>query len=96
VSISLHGSAAGEPSSARDGYIYWMGTETYGVKWQDFKLVLVDQKFSTDVVGRLSVPRIINLITDPQEREHYSLPFMHSWTVSHFNRILDAFHASVA
>lgn len=28
-------------SSARDGYLYWMGPELYGVKWRNFKLVLV-------------------------------------------------------
>jgi arylsulfatase A-like enzyme len=30
--------------SHRDGYIYWMGPEMYGVKWHNFKLVLVAQK----------------------------------------------------
>jgi len=28
-------------TSNRDGYIYWMGPQTYGVKWHNFKLVLV-------------------------------------------------------
>jgi arylsulfatase A-like enzyme len=58
-----------QPSSQRDGYIYWMGPAIYGVKWQNFKLALVAQKYSTDPVGKLSSPRLINLITDPQERE---------------------------
>jgi arylsulfatase len=43
----------------------------------------------------LSSPRIINLITDPQEREPLDLPLMHSWTVTHFNRLLGEFQASV-
>lgn len=46
-------------------------------------------------VGTLSSPRIINLITDPQEREPLDLPLMHSWTVTHFNRLLGEFQASV-
>jgi arylsulfatase len=84
-----------QPSSARDGYIYWMGAEMYGVKWQNFKLVLVAQKYSMDAAAKLSGPRIINLVTDPQEREPVSLPYLHSWTATHFNRLLGAFRASV-
>jgi arylsulfatase len=84
-----------QPSSARDGYLYWMGPEMYGVKWQNFKLVLVAQKYSTDDAAKLSGPRIINLVTDPQEREPVSLPYLHSWTAAHFNRLLSGFHKSV-
>jgi arylsulfatase len=85
---------ASSERSARDGYAYWMGPELYGVKWRNFKLVLVEQKYSTDPVGRLSAPKIVNLHADPQEREHLDLPHMHSWTAWHFNRILGEFHAS--
>ena len=81
--------------SAREGYIYWMGPEIYGVKWHDFKLVLVAQKYSSDAPGRLASPHVINLITDPQEREPLTLPHLHSWTATHFNRLLDEFRASV-
>jgi arylsulfatase len=81
-------------SSRRDGYIYWMGQEMYGVKWRNFKLVLVAQKYSTDAPARLATPRIINLTVDPQEREAVSVPYLHSWTVAHFNRLLGEFHKS--
>jgi arylsulfatase len=43
----------------------------------------------------LATPRVINLIKDPQEREPVSLPYMHSWTIGHFNRILTEFRESV-
>jgi arylsulfatase A-like enzyme len=82
-------------NSARDGLIYWMGPEMYGVKWRDFKLVLVVQKYMTDAGQRLATPHIINLITDPQEREPVSLPYLHSWTATHFNRIIAEFQATV-
>jgi arylsulfatase A-like enzyme len=81
--------------SNRDGFIYWMGSEMYGVKWRDFKLALIAQKYSTDPIGRLVSPRIINLVTDPQEREPISATYLHSWTVQHFNRILGDYHHSV-
>jgi arylsulfatase len=72
-----------------------MGPELYGVKWRNFKLAFVSQQYSTDPVGMLSSPRIINLVADPQEREPLDLPYMHSWTVTHFNRLLGEFQASV-
>jgi arylsulfatase len=72
-------------ASRRDGFIFWMGPEMYGAKWRNFKLALVQQKYSTDPVGKLSSPRIINLITDPQEREPFNAQHLHTWTVAHFN-----------
>ena len=85
-----------EPSSRRDGYLYWMGPELYGVKWRHFKLALVAQTHSTDPPQKLSSPRIINLVADPHEREAFDLPHLHSWAAVHFNRLLGAFHASTA
>jgi hypothetical protein len=84
-----------DASSQRDGYLYWMGPEMYGVKWRNFKLAFVTQTYSTDPVGHLSSPRIINLIADPQEREPMNLPYLHSWTVTHFNKLLADYQASV-
>jgi arylsulfatase len=86
--------AGKQESSARDGYVYWMGPEIYGVKWRNFKLALIEQTYSTDPVGKLASPRIINLVTDPHERESMDLPYLHSWTAAHFNRILGEFKAS--
>ncbi|MFN8517809.1 MAG: hypothetical protein U0667_00150 [Chloroflexota bacterium] len=83
-----------EPASLREGYPYWMGPELYGVKWRDFKLVLVSQVHLTDAPARLSTPRVINLLADPHEREPIDLPHLHSWTATHFNRLLAEFHAS--
>lgn len=65
------------PSScqlAATAYIYWMGREMYRVKWRNFKLVLVAQKYMSDTAAKLPTPRLINLTTDPQEREAVSLP----------------------
>lgn len=81
--------------SGREGYIYWMGKEMYGVKWRNFKLVLVTQKYLTDAPAKLATPRIINLTVDPHERETANMPYLHTWTVAHFNRIIADFEASV-
>jgi arylsulfatase len=40
--------------SAREGYIYWMGPQMYGVKWHNFKLVLIAQMQEQDVPARLA------------------------------------------
>jgi arylsulfatase A-like enzyme len=85
-----------QPGSGREGLIYWMGPEMYGVKWRDFKLVLVTQRYMMDPAQRLATPHIINLITDPQEREPVSLPHLHTWTATHFSRIIGEFQSSVA
>jgi arylsulfatase len=82
--------------SRREGYLYWMGETLYGVKWRHFKLKLVEQKYSTDPPTRLSSPHIVNLLTDPQEREPFNYRYTHSWTAQHFGRLMVGFHASVA
>jgi len=82
-------------SSARESYIYWMGPTMYGVKWRNFKLVLVAQRYMQDAAAKLPTPRLINLATDPQEREPASLPHLHTWAATHFNKIIGDFEASV-
>jgi hypothetical protein len=82
-------------SSHREGYIYWMGPQMYGVKWHNFKLVLVAQRYMQDAAAKLPTPRLINLTTDPQEREPVSLPYLHSWVATHFNRLIGEFEASI-
>jgi arylsulfatase len=58
-------------ASSRDGYVYWMGPEIYGVKWRNFKLVLVALMYMQDAAAKLPTPRLINLTVDPQEREGF-------------------------
>lgn len=84
------------PTSAREGYLYWMGQEVYGVKWRNFKLIMIAQTYLTDAPTRLATPHLINLTVDPQEREPNSLPYLHTWTVAHFDRLLADYAASVA
>lgn len=87
--------AGHQEASARDGFPYWMGEKLYGVKWRNFKLALVAQRYANDPPAELSSPHLINLITDPQEREPIDAQYLHSWTITHFNRILGEFRASV-
>jgi arylsulfatase len=84
------------PDSAREGYLYWMADKLYGAKWHNFKLKLVEQKHEFDPPHELSIPHLINLTVDPHEREPYPLPYLHTWTVAHFSKLIGAFKASVA
>jgi len=72
-----------------------MGDTLYGVKWQNFKLVMYLQKTLTDPSLKLMTPYVINLTVDPKERKPYDFPYMHSWTGVHFGKILKDFQESV-
>jgi arylsulfatase A-like enzyme len=82
--------------SARDGFLYWNGDKLYGAKWQNFKLVLVKQKYLTDPALNLAFPNIVNLMTDPKEREPVNALYMHTWTLAHFGKLMGDFAASLA
>jgi len=81
--------------SNREGFIYWNGEHMYGVKWRNFKLPLVRQKYIGDPALPLAFSFPINLIVDPKEREPYEPRYLHSWTFAHFSRILAEFNESV-
>ncbi|MGV6805746.1 MAG: arylsulfatase [Ruegeria sp.] len=82
-------------TSAREGFPYWMGDLMYGVKWRNFKVVLVLQKTFTDPALRLATPHIINLDVDPQEREPFNYPYIHSWVIAHAASIAAEFKKSL-
>lgn len=85
-----------EDTSSRDGFIYWNGPTMYGVKWRNFKLVMVQQKYLTDPALTLGFPHIVNLMTDPKEREPVNQRYIHTWTMAHFARLLKDYRDSVA
>ena len=62
----------------REGYLYWMGPDLYGVKWRQLQAGTQGTR-STRPTRPLGwpPPGIINLITDPQEREPMTLPYLH-------------------
>lgn len=82
--------------SNRDGFIYWNGAHMYGVKWRNFKLPMVQQKYIFDPALPVGFPFPVNLIVDPKEREPYEARYGHTWTFAHFLRIIGEFEQSVA
>jgi arylsulfatase len=49
-----------QEKSAREGFPYWNGETLYGVKWQNSKLVMYEQKVLTDPALKLPNPRSVN------------------------------------
>ena len=43
----------------------------------------------------LGFPHIVNLVTDPKEREPFNPVYLHSWTMAHFGRLMMEFAISV-
>ena len=83
------------PNSNRDGFLYWMGDTLFGVKWRNFKMVLVMQRTLTDPALHLTTPHLINLDTDPKEREPYDYPHIHTWVGAHTARLLMEYQKSL-
>lgn len=81
--------------SGRDGFPFWLCSELYGVKWRNFKFALVQQKTLTDPALRLPTPHLVNLDTDPKEREPMDYPYIHTWVGSHVAKILRDYQASI-
>jgi arylsulfatase A-like enzyme len=84
-----------EETSNREGFLYWNGEKLYGVKWQNFKLVLVEQTYFTDPALPLGFPHIVNLVPDPKEREPFNPVYLHTWTMAHFGRLMKEFAMNV-
>src|SRR5215469_631477 len=84
-----------QADSSREGFPFWMGSELYGVKWRNFKMVLAIQRTLSDPALRLPTPRLINLDTDPRECEPFDYPYIHTWVATHTEKILMEFEQSL-
>ncbi len=84
-----------QKESARDGFPYWMGPTMYGVKWKNFKFVYILKRNFADPEQKLATPHIVNLDTDPDEKQAYDYPYIHTWVASHAAEIVADFNKSV-
>lgn len=60
--------------SGRDGFVVYMGTDVFGVKWRNWKLHFNEQDDWSAIMRTYSMPRAYNLLTDPQERDNVLFP----------------------
>jgi len=64
-------------NSGRDGFIVYMGNDVFGVKWQNWKLHFKEQRGWNGVLREYTMPRVYNLMNDPQEIDNVLFP--HTW-----------------
>jgi arylsulfatase len=60
--------------SGRDGFVVYMGTDVFGVKWRNWKLHFNEQNDWSAVMRTYTMPRAYNLLSDPQERNNVLFP----------------------
>jgi arylsulfatase len=63
--------------SGREGFVVYMGNDVFGVKWGDWKLHFKEQDAWDTVLRTYTMPRVYNLLSDPQERDNVLFP--HTW-----------------
>ena len=60
--------------SGREGFIVYMGNDIFGVKWRDWKIHFKEQSGWNGVLREYTMPRVYNLMNDPQERDNVLFP----------------------
>jgi arylsulfatase A-like enzyme len=63
--------------SGREGFVVYMGNDVFGVKWRNWKLHLKEQEGWNGPLRTYTMPRLYNLLSDPQERDNVLFP--HTW-----------------
>jgi arylsulfatase len=63
-----------EEQSGREGFIVYMGNDIFAVKWRNWKLHFKEQDSAFDQLRTYTMPRVYNLLSDPQERDNVLFP----------------------
>jgi arylsulfatase len=63
-----------QEKSGREGIIVYMGNDIYGVKWRNWKVNFKELDSVMSKTAEYGMPRVYNLLTDPQERENVLFP----------------------
>ncbi len=84
-----------QETSNREGCLVWVRDRLHGVKWRNFKVMYVRQMRYDDELHTLGTPRVINLHTDPKEREHHNPEHLHTWITAHTRPLVQAFEDSL-
>ena len=60
--------------SGREGFVVYMGNDIFALKWRDWKLHFKEQDSPFDELRTYTMPRLYNLLADPQERDNVLFP----------------------
>ena len=53
--------------SSRDGFMIYVGSEVFGIKWRNWKMMFQEVERGTDARKTYDFPRFFNLYSDPKE-----------------------------
>jgi arylsulfatase len=85
-----------QATSSREGCLVWVSDVLHAVKWQNFKVAYIRQRYSDEAPQVLATPVVINLLTDPKERESWPVMQAYNWVYLHAGRLRDAYERSIA
>jgi arylsulfatase len=63
-----------QDKSGREGFIVYMGNDVFGVKWRNWKVNFRELDSVLSETVEYGMPRVYNLLNDPQERENVLFP----------------------
>lgn len=64
-----------QENSNRDGVIVYMGSQIFGVKWHDWKVLFKENATIFSPTETFDTPRVYNLLNDPGERDNVLFPY---------------------
>jgi hypothetical protein len=59
--------------------VIYVGNDIYGVKWQNWKMMIKEPDAGTSAVREWSIPIFYNLYLDPTEEHSLSYEFQYFW-----------------
>lgn len=85
-----------QEKSKRNGFVIYVGDEIYGIKWQNWKMMMKELDTGTGAVQQWGVPRIFNLYQDPKEEHSLSYEIEDLWVRFPAGKILTDHLTSLA
>ncbi len=85
-----------QEKSNRDGFVIYVGDEIYGVKWQNWKMMMKELQTGTGAVEQWGIPRMFNLYQDPKEEHPLSYAVENLWVRWPAGKMLTDHMASLA
>ena len=82
-------------TSARESIVYYVGTEIYGAKWRNWKMLYKEIERIGEPVITNTPPTYYNLLKDPQEQVRLRHYIQDSWIATPFSRVLAEHRASL-
>ena len=82
-------------ASSREGCLVWVTDQLHAVKWQNFKVSYVRQRYSDEAPQVMATPVVTNLLTDPKERESWPVMQAYNWVHAHAGSLRRAYEASI-